>query len=138
MTVVISGLKPTIKCPASLHIPTDDGTFHVHKFDVIFKRQSKEQRDALQKRFTAGEITGPQMLDELVEGWGGMLDAQGQPVAYSHAERRATEQQFPGIEEAMAVAWFDMAFMHQRVAAEKNSKAQSVTSTASTAQAVTS
>lgn len=138
MAVVISGLKPTIKCTASLHIPMDDGAFHVHKFDVIFKRLNKEQRDDLQKRFTAGDIKTAQILDEVVEGWGGMLDAQGQPVAYSQAERQATELQFPGTEEAMAVAWFDMAFMHQRAAAEKNSVAQSATSTASTAQAAVS
>ena len=94
---------------------------------MLFKRLKKEERDALQQRFTQGEIKQPQLLDEIVAGWGGMLDEQGQPVPYSHAERAATELVWAGVEEAMAVSWFDHFFTHQRLAAEKNSSAPSST-----------
>lgn len=138
MSVVISKAKPLVECPATLFIPADGGGFEKHEFTVIFKRLSKEVRDDLNERFIKGDIKNGQLLDEVVHGWGGMLDADGQPVPYSSAERMATENAFPGTEEAMCVSWFDHFFVHQRAAAEKNSKALSSTTSGSTAQTATS
>lgn len=151
MTVVISGLKPTITCPATLYIPVDGGKFHAHVFSVIFKRMPADQRDALNQDYLAGKLTTTELLDKVVDGWGGaldddgqvipgtgMLDASGQSVPYSAEERKATNIAWPGLEEAMGVSWYDHLFYQQRDAARKNSKALSGTTSAPTAQTATS
>ncbi|MBV8250548.1 MAG: hypothetical protein JO200_19135 [Comamonas sp.] len=140
MAVVIanSQIKPVVECPATLFIPIDGGKFAEHKFTAQFHRLKKDERDALQKQFVSGEIKTEQLLDKIVAGWGGMLDETGQPVPYSHAERVATEAVFSGMEEAMAISWFDHFFVHQRAAAEKNFGAPSSTTSGSMAPGVTS
>ncbi len=57
--------------------------------------------------------------DSVVVGWRGMLDGDGQEVPYCHIERRETEQVYRGLEQSMAVAFFDLYEAHQRQAAEK-------------------
>lgn len=140
MAVVIanSNIKPTIECPATLYIPIDGGKFAKHEFSVLFHRLKKERRDALQEQYAKSNIKLFQLLNEVVAGWGGMLDANSQPVPYSHAERMETEAAFPGLEEAVAIAWFDHFFVHQREAAQKNSVEPSSTSSGSTTPGATS
>ena len=130
MAVKISGLKSLIVCAASLFLPADNGTLFEPKFEVHFKRLTTTQRDELNRKFAAGEITVRQLLDEVVVGWGGMSDENGDVVTYSHAERIATDDAYPGTEQSMGVAWFDSAFVNQREAAIKNSKALSATTSA--------
>jgi hypothetical protein len=130
MSVKISNLKPVFDCPATLYLPADNGAMVAHAYSVQFKRLTTTERDALQKRFAAGEMTQRQVLDEVVTGWGGMQDEHGNPVPYSHAERVATDDVYAGLEQSMAVTWFDHAFVNQRDAAVKNSKALSTTTTA--------
>ena len=151
MAVKISGLKPTISVPATLYLPVDGGEFAAHKFSVEFKRLGKARRDEINDLIVVGKkatgadgteevkrLTIPELLDEVVVGWGGMTGEDGSPVPYSHEERRATEEAYPGLEQAMAVVWFDGMNVHQRDAATKNSVALSGTTSASTAQTATS
>ena len=161
MAVMISGIKPTVTCPATLYLPADGGTFVAHQFEVVFKRLPSDVRDKLHERYTVGYLvdvpatpstatepgaaptqvrkflTHAELLDEIVDGWGGMLDENGAPVPYSHAERRATDRVFGGLEQAMAVSWYEHFFVHQREAAQKNSGAQSGTTSAGTTRAAT-
>lgn len=133
MSVVIPhipGLNDTFPCPATVYLPGDMGAYVAHKFVVHFKRQKGEERDALSKRYIAGEVNLQGLLNEVVGGWGDMLDKNKEPVPYSPEVRVETEKVYPGIEHAMAVSWYDHAFVNQRDAAEKNSKALSGTGTA--------
>ncbi|MBF9263395.1 hypothetical protein [Paracidovorax cattleyae] len=139
MAVRVSiSLKPTITCPATLYLPGDNGEHVKVDFAVLFKRQKTEERNGLNDRYVKGELTMPQLLDEVVVGWDGFRDEQGQPVPYSHEMRVATDNEYPGLEQAMAVSWFDHAFINQRDAAVKNSKAQSGTTSALTTPSATS
>ncbi|WP_293222319.1 hypothetical protein [Ottowia sp.] len=156
MAVKISGVKPTITCPATLYLPGDGGAFVIHNFEVLFKRLTADERDRLHEQFTVGTTVGEsaaasdgapapapkrlsnaELLDQIVQGWGGMFDEHGAAVPYSHEERKATEQAFPGLEQAMVVSWYDNLFVHQREAARKNSQAPSVTTSAETTRAAT-
>ena len=149
MAVKISGLKPFIVCPAILFLAGDNGTFVQHKFEAHFKRLTTQERDKLHARYTLGDVvpqpaldgveqpplrvpplTDSQLLDEVMLGWGGMLDEAGQTVPYSHEERKATEAEYPGTEQAMAVSWYEQAFINQRDARVKNSRAPSATTSA--------
>ena len=147
MAVKISGLKPTISVPATLYLPVDEGRFGAHHFAVVFKRLGKARRDEINELIVVGKpatqpdgsqevrrMTIPELLDEVVVDWEGMLGDEGTPVPYSRDERLAAEEAYPGLEQAMAVAWFDGLNVHQRDAATKNSVALSGITSASTAQ----
>jgi hypothetical protein len=127
MAVKISAAKPIVICPVRLFLTGDHGTQVLHQFDVHFKRMKTEERDELNTRFAAGELTMRTLLNEIVKGWDGMLDEAGAPVQYSIQERIATDSEYPGLEQAMVVSWFDHFFINQREAAAKNSVAPSAT-----------
>ncbi|CAN7565514.1 hypothetical protein [Acidovorax sp. LjRoot117] len=158
MAVRISGLKPTVTCPATVYLVGDNGQHIPHHFDVDFRRMTTEERNALNEKYAIGydvpveidaaepdqtprtkraHLSNAELLDAIVVGWGKMLDENGEPVPYSHAERRLTENEYSGLEQAMVVSWLDHFFFNQREAAIKNSKAQSGTSSAETARAAT-
>ncbi|WOI45843.1 hypothetical protein [Acidovorax sp. BLS4] len=138
MAVKVSHLKPTFTAPAAVYLPGDGGAHERVDFEVHFKRQPGRERDALNDRYLKGEIKNAELLDEIVVGWRGFNDEAGQPVPYSHEERREAEAEYSGVESAMVVSWYDHAFIHQREAAVKNSKAPSLTTSAPTTQTATS
>lgn len=127
MAVKIFEAKPIVLCPAQLFLVGDHGSKVLHQFDVKFKRLKTEERDDLSKRFASGELTMRTLLNEIVSGWDGMLDEFGAPVPYSIQERIDTDSEYPGLEQAMVVSWFDNFFINQREAAVKNSVAPSAT-----------
>lgn len=135
MAVIIanSSIKPTVECPATLYIPIDGGKFAKHEFSVSFNRLKGKECTDLRDDLFQGKITYAQLLDKTVAAWGGMLGDQGQPVPYSHAERRATEEIYLGLEQAMVVSWLDNVLAGQREAAQKNSVEPSNTTSGSTA-----
>ncbi|MFC2588568.1 MAG: hypothetical protein ACFNZS_01090 [Ottowia sp.] len=138
MAVKIPGLKPVIVTPATLYILSDGGQYETFRFNVHFKRLTRDKLDGLAKTFMEGEIKLPDVLDQIVTGWDGLKDENGMEVPYSPKERRAADDDFPGLEQAMMVSWFDHMFVTQRQAAEKNSAAPSATGSAQTAQTATS
>lgn len=92
MAVKISGLKPTISVPATLYLPVDGGQFAAHQFSVEFKRLPKSRRDEINELVVVGKkstgadgaeevkrLTIPELLDEVVVGWGGMTGEDGSP-----------------------------------------------------------
>lgn len=127
MAVKISGVAPIVVCPATLYLPGENGTFVQHRFTVNFRRMPTSERTAIVKAFTDGALPLRELLDKTVVGWGGMLDENHQPVPYSSAERIAADEAWDGLEQAMAVSFFDNLNLTQREAALKNSVAPSAT-----------
>lgn len=140
MSVKIASLRTLVTALAILYLPGDRGELVAHEFEVQFKRPTKDEREQFNAWMAAGKRPAPvdgsrdaekdadgkvpflvtHLLDETVAGWGGMLDEQGQPVPYTHAERRATDQVYDGLESAMGVAWYSTFWINQREAKEKN------------------
>lgn len=150
MAVKIAALSSLVVATATAYFAGDRGALIAHPFEVHFRRLPQSERAELNAWHVAGKrpepADGPRaaerdtqgnvpfdvadLLDAVVGGWGGMLDEHGQPVPYSAAERRATEEAFPGVEAAMVVAWYDTMWINQRSAKEKNSAAPSPTGSA--------
>lgn len=141
MGVKIAAVSSLVVAMATVYLPGDRGTQIAHSFEVQFKRLTHSERADLVAWNVAGKRPAPadgsqdadkdaeglvpfglrELCDATVAGWGGMLDEAGQPVPYSHTERRAAEEAYPGIEAAMVVAWYDTMWVNQREAKEKNS-----------------
>ncbi|MBB1601581.1 hypothetical protein [Variovorax sp. UMC13] len=126
MAVKISGAPAVVVVPATLYLPGENGAFFKHVFSVHFRRLTTSEREATVKDIVDGKVSLRDALDRLVIGWGGMLDEAEQPVVYTHAERRAANEAWDGLEQAMGVAFFDNFAVTQREAALKNSAAPSV------------
>lgn len=86
--------------PVTVKVPQDGGRFRSFTFDAEFKRVSQERREQLgrqlmrQKRlmddgltvFEDDILTPRQIADELLVGWSGIMDTEGegaQPVPFS-------------------------------------------------------
>lgn len=121
MTVKIASASPNFTSPVRLFIQAD-GAPVVHEFNATFRRVKASERTALAAKSLR------ELLDDVMVGWGGMKDENGRDVPYSHAERIATDDAYPGLEMAIAVSFWDHSMLNQREAAAKNSGAPSATS----------
>ncbi len=134
MAVVFARSHPIFTRPATYYAPAGAG-FDAWRFTIDFKVLSGDELKALNERYEKGELSNAGLLDEVVKGWHGLKDAEAQEVPYSIAERKATEAEYPGFEQSMAIAFFDAVAINQRTAAvlaeeaAKNSEAQSSTTT---------
>lgn len=116
MAVVFARKHPTFTRPATYYAPSGTG-FDALRFTVDFKVLTGPELMDLNERYESGKLGNAGLLDEMVQGWAGLKDENGQDVPYSIAERTATEVNFPGFEQAMAIAFFDSVAISQRTAA---------------------
>lgn len=106
------------KWPVSVKLPADGGKFEKQTFDAEFKRlpqgRINEIQAEVQLRIKAAErnepvdnsISDQTIADELLVGWAGVVDADGDEVPFSEA----TKQQLldiPTVAAAIIVAYFD-------------------------------
>lgn len=85
--------------PVSIKLPADGGKRERQTFDAEFKRlpQSRinEIQELVQKQIkatergeaTASEISDLSIADEILVGWDGIVDGEGEPVPYSKASK---------------------------------------------------
>lgn len=105
--------------PVTVKVAQDGGRFRSFTFDVGFKRVSQARREELGRqllvqkgRIEAGNIEGEiltprQIADELVVGWSGILDREGeggQPVPFSEATK-AQLLNIGDVADAILAAW---------------------------------
>jgi len=106
------------KWPVSVKLPADGGKFEKQTFDAEFKRlpqaRINEIQADVQVRIKAaernesvdGSISDQSIADELLVGWAGVVDGDGDEVPFSEA----TKQQLldiPTVAAAIIVAYFD-------------------------------
>ena len=106
------------KWPVSVKLPADGGKFEKQTFDAEFKRlpqaRINEIQTEVQARIKAAErsespdggISDQSIADELLVGWAGVVDADGDEVPFSEA----TKQQLldiPTVAAAIIVAYFE-------------------------------
>lgn len=106
------------KWPVSVKLPADGGKFEKQTFDAEFKRlpqaRINEIQTDVQVRIKAaernesvdGSISDQSIADELLVGWDGVVDGDGDEVPFSEA----TKQQLldiPTVAAAIIVAYFD-------------------------------
>ena len=103
--------------PVSIKLPADGGKREKSSFDAVFKRlpQSRinEIQQLVQQRVKAAEsgeeldngITDQNIADEILVGWSGIVDGDGDEVPYSEAVK-AQLLDVPMLASALIEAYF--------------------------------
>lgn len=97
--------KDTIKWPVQVNIPKDGGGFATHEFSAEFKLQEQSKMDLLIERLKNDDVD---ILRELVVGWSGVSDAEGNVVTYTD-EARDQLIDIPYVRSALLKAYFEAA-----------------------------
>lgn len=75
--------------PVAVELIDGDGKRVQSRFDARFKRYSRTQFQALVQRLQSGEQTDLALAEDVLIGWRGVQDVDGQEVAFSAATRDA-------------------------------------------------
>jgi len=136
MTVVIA--PPAFWVNGELHLHGDNGKPYVVKFRARFNRMKKTERIDFMKRLAAREVTDAEVVKSRLCDWE-ILNMQGERVPYTEATRDELIEEYDGLEQALAHAFFvGIGLAAPAGAAEKNSEAPSATTSEQTAQTATS
>jgi len=114
-------LSPAYFAPVAIDMLDADGVLRTHRFDARFKRLDEPTVVDIQKRAEAKTITDGQLLDEIMIGWRGIEDADGNPLAFTADEVRSVCTKVSGLRQAIVNAWFASLMPRESaVLAEKN------------------
>lgn len=104
--------------PVSVKLPADGGKFEKQTFDAQFKRlpqaRINEIQVDVQTRIKAAErnepleggISDQSIADELLVGWEGVVDSDGDAVTFSETVKQQLLD-IPTVASAIIVAYFD-------------------------------
>jgi len=71
--------------PVTVELPADGGKFEKHTFDAQFKRLPQKRLDEIFDR--NAEVKDSDVITEILVGWKGIVDDQGNEVVYSETNR---------------------------------------------------
>lgn len=110
--------SPTYKWPVSFRVPTDGGKYEKQSFDAEFKRLPQSRINEIQAEVQArlkaaekgepceGEISDISIADEVLAGWEGIVDDEGDEISYS-ATSKAQLLNVPMMAGAIIESYFD-------------------------------
>lgn len=98
-------LSDTFWWPVTFSVPSDNGKHVKHSFEVEFKRLSTDQIEDLQQRARTERLRDDQVAAELVVGWRGVVDRDGNAIPYTgpHVKRALNVS---GLGTAIVAAYF--------------------------------
>lgn len=101
--------KDTFTWPITVEIPADGGKFEKHVFTAEFRRLPRSEIDVLMR--DVGESNDPEratanIVDQILLGWNGVVDADGQPVPFSDEARNQVLDIHP-VRNCVFQAWVD-------------------------------
>ena len=78
----------TYSWPVEVKVPIDNGRFETQKFDAVFKRVSQSRLQEITKQSdTDSPVSDIDFAREVLRGWKGITDANGEDVPYSETMR---------------------------------------------------
>ena len=86
---------PTFKWPIRAKVPVDGGKYEESTFDLVFKRLSRSEFETWLQRVDRGEINPAAGLAEIIVGWDGVVDSDGQEVPFSQDKLREVLEVVP-------------------------------------------
>lgn len=108
----------TYKWPVSFRVPTDGGKYERQSFDAEFNRLPQSRINEIQTEVQArikaaekgeaaeGDISDISIADEVLAGWDGIVDDEGEEVPCSKASK-AELLNVPGLAGSIIEAYFE-------------------------------
>lgn len=94
------------KWPVKLELPVDGGTFSRYTFDAEFKRLPESRIKDIGKAIDANEVTDIDMAREVLLGWQGIQDKDGNEFPFSE-QNRETLLDISGVGKAVVISFFE-------------------------------
>ena len=83
MAFVLKKDDSSYKWPVIHNMPVDGGKHEKHTFDAEFKRVTQTRIREMGEQIQNNEITEADLLNEVLLGWDGINDEDGNPIKYS-------------------------------------------------------
>jgi len=108
----------TYKWPVSFRVPTDGGKYERQSFDAEFNRLPQSRINEIQTEVQArikaaekgeaaeGDISDISIADEVLAGWDGIVDDEGEEVPYSKTSKTELLN-VPGLAGSIIEAYFE-------------------------------
>lgn len=74
---------PTFTWPVRVSIPVDGGKYRQETFDAEFRRISQPEVQVMAERVTSGEADAADVIRDILVGWSGITDGEGEDVPFS-------------------------------------------------------
>jgi len=78
----------TYKWPVTVQIPIDGGKYEKTKFEAEFKRLTETRILEINELITKGKIVAVDLCKEVLVGWEGIEDDDGNEEAFSEANKK--------------------------------------------------
>ena len=96
----------TYKWPVTVEVPVDDGRHDKQKFDGEFKRITQSRIREMGQLIETGDLTDVDLVKEVLVGWDGIEDDQGNQLKFSQAKLKQLLD-VPMVATAIATSFFD-------------------------------
>ena len=94
----------TYTWPVTVEFPANGGKTERQSFDAEFKRVSQTRINEIRERIEKGDITDPELARDVLVGWEGVNDANGDPVPFGERSRDQLLD-VPLVASAVVLAW---------------------------------
>lgn len=96
--------KPSYTWPVEVLFPIDGGKTEKQTFDAEFKRMTQSRINEIRSMIERNEITDTELAREVLTGWAGVNDGNGDAVPFTE---RARDQllDVPLVAAAVVMAW---------------------------------
>lgn len=85
--VFIISQKSTYTWPVSIEFPVDNGKTEKQSFDAEFRRMTNTRINEIRAAIEKGEITDTTLASEVLVGWEGVTDGNGEAVPFTERSR---------------------------------------------------
>lgn len=99
-------LSATYSAEVTVEYLGEDGKPVKQKFTAIFKRKTQEEQDSLRDRLQKGDLGDRAFLQEVMVGWQGVLDADGDELEFTPENFEMAMNVHP-MQPCTVRAWFD-------------------------------
>ena len=96
--------KQTYTWPVEVHFPVDNGKTERQTFDGEFKRLTQTRITEIRTAIENGATSDLELASEILVGWEGVNDADGEPVKFTERNRDQLLD-VPMVAAAVIMAW---------------------------------
>jgi hypothetical protein len=96
--------KSSYTWPVTVEFPVDGGKTERQTFDGEFKRLTQTRINEIRARIEAGETSDGELAREVLIGWEGVNDGNGEPVPFSEGARDRLLD-IPLVSSAVVLSW---------------------------------